>query len=411
MRILFINTGPWGTGSFTIIKGLAKALLKQGHDVKIFFPDSKHASKDNDEYYRHPSLYNIWTFPIKNKHTVIPTFPLMISDPHPRNPDAIYFKNLTDAQMELYLTTLRLKLTQVIKEFKPNIIESHHIWYASWVLNQLGHDYIAVAHHSDQLGFRFDTRVREKAIIAAEGATFILTASEAIKREILKLYHVNENKIIVASNGYDDEVFTKHAVNREKLLEHLGLHIDKDAPIINFAGKLSRTKGVDVIFQANKLLDPKMNIQTIVMGCGNLDAILKKLDPASYDLKNIHFVGHVTPEIVADIHNISKLSIMPSRSEGFGLACLEAMGCGLPMVVSKCPGPQKYAVGRLVDIGSAEQLADAIMAILKLPPDAYHHLCHEAQVAAKKIAWHQLIENHLKIYQLFLKKKKTKTKA
>lgn len=36
MRILFINTGPWGTGSFTVIKGLSKQLIKSGHQVKIF---------------------------------------------------------------------------------------------------------------------------------------------------------------------------------------------------------------------------------------------------------------------------------------------------------------------------------------------------------------------------------------
>ena len=38
MRILFVNTGPWGTGSFTVIKDLTKELLKFGHTVKILFP-------------------------------------------------------------------------------------------------------------------------------------------------------------------------------------------------------------------------------------------------------------------------------------------------------------------------------------------------------------------------------------
>lgn len=56
MKILFINTGPWGTGSFTLVKCLTKELMKLDHQVKIFFPDANVESIDKEEYYSNPEL-------------------------------------------------------------------------------------------------------------------------------------------------------------------------------------------------------------------------------------------------------------------------------------------------------------------------------------------------------------------
>ena len=54
MRILFTNTGPWGTGSATVVDTLSLELMRQGHEVKIFFPDCHFESMDMDKYYGNP---------------------------------------------------------------------------------------------------------------------------------------------------------------------------------------------------------------------------------------------------------------------------------------------------------------------------------------------------------------------
>jgi glycosyltransferase involved in cell wall biosynthesis len=406
MRILFINTGPWGTGSFTVIKGLTKELLKLGHEVKILFPDANFESIDKDEYYKHPELYYIWKFPIKNKTTTLPTFPLMITDPHPRSPNAITFKELTNEQFDLYEKELTRHIIHLIRSFKPDIIECHHIWCSSWVCCQLGVDYCVVAHHSDQLGFHYDQRMKVKALASAEAAKKIITVSESVKREVMRLYHVKESKILVTANGYDKDIFKIHKVNRESVLQQLGIKIPPDASIVSFAGKLSRTKGIDILLQANKLLDPKKNIHFIVTGAGDIEKACDKLDPDSYSLKNLHFVGHLVPEMLSDVQNICKLSIMPSRSEGFGISCLEAMGCGLPMVVTRCGGPEHFAVGKIISVGSAKELAAGIMEILNLSKNDYQKLSREALNAAMKFSWKSIAEEHLQVYEQMLADKK-----
>jgi glycosyltransferase involved in cell wall biosynthesis len=404
MRILFINTGPWGTGSFTSIKGLAKELIKLGHEVKISFPDANFESIDKDEYYSNTELYHIWQFPIKNQQIEIPTFPLMITDPHPRNPNAITFKSLSDQQIQAYEQALHTHIAELVNSFQPDIIECHHIWYSSWVASQMGLNYIVTAHHSDQLGFMFDERAQRKAIAGAQAAQKIIAISDFVKQEVMDLYHVDEKKIIVMENGYDKDIFFKKYLNKKVVLQNLGINISDDALIVNFAGKLSATKGFDILLQANRLLDPAMNIHFIVMGTGNLDELCHDLDPDSYSLKNVHFVGHQHPENVADIHNISLLSVMPSRSEGFGIAALEAMGCGIPVVATRSGGPEFFSVGRIIDIESPQQLADGIMEILKMPSDEYDVLCKQALATAEKLSMTAITQKHLALYRSILEK-------
>lgn len=402
MKILFINTGPWGTGSFTAIKGLAKQLLIQGHEVKIFFPDSNLKTDDRLEYYQYPALYHIWRFPISNDATSLKTFPLMLTEPHPRNPCPILFNKLTESQMRLYIKSLQKELQHLIHSFNPDIIECHHIWYASWVLSQMELDYILTAHHSDQMGFRIDPNVQPYAIEGAQAAKIIFAISKSVKKEVMALYNIDESKIIISGNSYDETIFQKKIANKQEICDKHGLTIEPNATIINFAGKLSFNKGVDILLKANKLLDPALNIHFILMGAGEIDPLLAQLDDDSYSLDNIHFIGHQPPKNVAEIHNISKISLIPSRSEGFGVSCLEAMACGLPVVVTKSGGPENFAVGKIIKKNSPDKLAEAITYLLKLPAPAYYQLSRKALKAAKQFSASNIAQQHIQVYESIL---------
>ena len=103
MKILLTNTSSWGTGSTTAVEGIARELMQQGHQVKVFFPDCQFESLDMDKYYGDPGMYHIWKFPVKKSGTELYTFPLIISNPHPRNfMHAWTFKLMTEAQLRLY---------------------------------------------------------------------------------------------------------------------------------------------------------------------------------------------------------------------------------------------------------------------------------------------------------------------
>ena len=400
MRVLFTNTGPWGTGSATVVNGVMNELIRKGHEVRVIFPDSGFESPDFNRYYENPDRFSILKFPVTYNGEHLYTFPLIITDPHPRNfRHAWTFRDLSQSQLQAYMDYYGELTEKVIREFQPDVIECQHIWVMDYVLGKKGHKYISVAHHSDQLGFRYDRRMRRYARRAARHASCIIAISESVKEEVLELYPVDPERVAVLPNGYDQRVFYRDEVDRLELLARFGLERYQNTPIITFAGKISKTKGIDYLLRANRIIQKQREAAIVVFGAGDLEDVLSGGSPDAYEMKNVVMMGHKTPEVLAAFHNIAKLSVLPSRSEGFGIAALEAMGCGLPMVASRTGGLGKLVVGGLVAIGDYREIARQALRILALPERAYQKLCDQAYRRAHEYSWKKIVKKRLKIYQ------------
>ena len=403
MKILITNTGPWGTGSFTVAEAITKEFLKMGHEVKLFFPDSEFPSKDLNHYYDRREIFEIWKLPLERNGVRLDSFPLIIPDPHPRNPQGTTCLELSKKQLDLYFDEFERRIVKVIDEFKPDIIECQHIWVFDCVLKKLGYSYITVAHHSDQMGFKYDPRMRPLVTDAAASAEYIFAISKMVKDEVVSLYGVDESKVVIFDNGYDKECFYPFHVEKKQLFKELELDIPDDAYLVSFAGKISLTKGIDTLLQANKILE-KENIHFFVMGSGKLEKALKNIPKSSYSMKNVHLLDHCLPTTVAQIHNISDITAMPSRTEGFGISCLEAMGCGLPSIVTRSGGPENYAVGKVINKENPKELAEAILALKALPQKEYLELSKQALNTALRFSWTSIAEKRLKYYQKMIEK-------
>lgn len=406
MKILITNTGPWGTGSFTVAKGVMEELLALNHEVKIFFPDTKLPSPDLAYYYDNPELFEIWQFPIKNSQTHLSTFPLIIPDPHPRNTHRRTFLQLTEAEKQLYFQDFEKRIVKLIDEFQPDIIECQHIWAFDHIIEKLGHPFICVAHHSDQLGFSYDHKMQPLALKSAKKAEYIFAISEYVKKEVLTLYGVEKDKVIVIGNGYDKKVFKKQKVNKAALFKKLGLNIPQNAHLVSFAGKISRTKGIDILLQANKLIPAQENIHFLILGAGDINEVLEEATEESKKLcsfERVHFLGHQPSQILSQIHNISTISTLPSRSEGFGIACLEAMACGLPVVVTRTGHLEKYAVGEIISSESPQELARAIVKLVNLSSKKYRALSKKALAKAQEFSWSEITKKRLQYYSKVIK--------
>ncbi len=400
MRVLFTNTGPWGTGSATVVNGVMNELIRRGHEARVIFPDSGFESPDFDRYYDHPDRFCILKFPATHNGEQLYTFPLIITDPHPRNfPRAWTFKDLSPSQLRAYMEYYGELTDRVIREYQPDVIECQHIWIMDYVLGKKGYNYISVAHHSDQLGFRYDRRMRKYARWAASHASCIFAISESVREEVLALYPVDPDRVVVLPNGYDQAVFRRDEVDRGELLARYGLQRYLSTPIITFAGKISRTKGIDYLLRANRIIQKQSEAAIVVFGAGDLEDVMSGIPAHAYGMTNVIMMGHQTPEVLAAFHNIAKLSVLPSRSEGFGIAALEAMGCGIPMVATRTGGLANLVVGGLVPIGDYRELARQILRILNLPEREHQKLCDQAYRRAHEYSWKKIVKRRLKIYQ------------
>lgn len=404
MKILITNTGPWGTGSFTVARAIMEELVDLGHEVKVFFPDMGLPCQDLEYYHSKRDVYEIWQFPIQEGRIRLDTFPLIIPDPHPRNPKGRTFLQLKDLEYKLYLDDFERKIQKLIEDFQPDIIECQHIWAFDHIIKKLNYPYICVAHHSDQLGFRYDKRMRPTAIESAKNAEYIFSISNFVKKEVISLYGVKEKKVIVLPNGYDKKVFKVFKSDRKKVLKDLGLRIPDDAIIMTFAGKISRTKGIDILLQANRLIDPNKKIHFIIFGSGDIENVVSKEEKELCCFDRVHFLGHQPAKILAKVHNIAKICVMPSRSEGFGIACLESMACGLPVIVTKIGGVDEYAIGKVINSGSFEELAESIVEMVNLSDHEYKMLSNKALRAANRFSWKTITAKRVTYYKELLRK-------
>lgn len=399
MKILFTNTGPWGTGSATVVDGVMKSLMKKGHRVHVIFPDSGFESDDMAQYYDQPEKFSILKFPVTYNGEPLYTFPLIITDPHPRNFNHAWtFKDLTQSQMDAYIGYFQELTEKVIAEFRPDIIECQHIWIMDHVIKKLGYDYISVAHHSDQLGFRYDKRMRPYAIGAANDAAHILAISDSVKAEVIDLYSVDQEEITVLPNGYDQDHFSPRKIDKTALLKEYGLLQYKDLPIITFAGKISRTKGIDYLLMANKILQQEKEVLLLIFGAGRFEDVFGCELDDQVSFKNVVALGQQSAEVLASFHNIAHLSVMPSRSEGFGISALEAMGCAIPVVASNSGGLKDFVVGSLSSIGDFNDIAHQIIKILEMPEYEYRKLCDASLGRARQYSWDRIVDQRLEIY-------------
>lgn len=403
MRVLFTNTGPWGTGSATVVEGVMNSLIKKGHQAHVIFPDSGFESDDMQQYYDQPDKFSILEFPATYNDEPLYTFPLIITDPHPRNhKEAWTFKELTQSQMDAYIGYFQELAEKVIAEFRPDVIECQHIWIMDHVIKNLGYEYVSVAHHSDQLGFRYDERMRPYAIGAAQDAAHIIAISDSVKQEVIDLYSVDAEEVTVLPNGYDKNYFRPREIDKNALLKKFDLLQYKDLPIITFAGKISRTKGVDYLLMANKIIQEQKDVLVLIFGAGRFDEVFGKELEDQVSFKNVVHMGHQSAEVLSSFHNIARLSVMPSRSEGFGISALEAMGCAIPVVASKSGGLKDFVVGSLSAIGDYIDIADQIINFIDMPECEYKKVCNKSLKKAREYSWDEIVDQRLEIYNTVL---------
>ena len=135
------------------------------------------------------------------------------------------------------------------------------------------------------------------------------------------------------------------------------LGLSKDAFLVGAVGRLHQSKGMDVLISAFRISSPP-DAALVILGEGPQLSKLKKLRAGD---KRIHLLGYrenVTP-VLADLN----LFISPSREESFGLAILEAMSVGLPIIATSTEGPREIQLNQpiaLVEPGSVAALTRAI---------------------------------------------------
>jgi|SRR6185312_7355700 len=192
---------------------------------------------------------------------------------------------------------------------------------------------------------------------AVSKASAVITVSAALKNQMIKV-GLN-NTYYVIPNIVDIETFnisTKPA--REQIRFIHTSSPDNDRKNI---GGIIRAFKIFTEMQSNASL-------TLVVGNGPEVEKLKQL-ATSLGLKDsVQFVDWKPKNELAELMHNSTAFILFSSIETQGVVLLEAMCCGIPVISSRCGGPEEYINaknGLLVDVGNEKQLAEAMQQIVK----------------------------------------------
>ena len=108
---------------------------------------------------------------------------------------------------------------------------------------------------------------------------------------------------------------------------------------IIFVGRLIKEKNLSLLIKTVNLVKKRLpNINCLIIGDGPEKESLKRLVQELDLVENVHFKGYVEDDIeVLSCMKSSKVFVLPSLREGFGIVAVEANACGLPVITVKHP--------------------------------------------------------------------------
>jgi glycosyltransferase involved in cell wall biosynthesis len=279
-----------------------------------------------------------------------------------------------------------------------DLIHAHFTWPSAYVAHKLkekiGVPTVVTAHGYDIYEMPFTNGFwKQKVEEVLNSADHIITVSRSNLECFSKLQI--HSPITLIQNGYDDALF--YPQNPVDCRKKLGVPLDKQ--ILLTVGNLTEVKGHSYLIQAMEILkDDNPDLLCFIIGKGMLKS---QLESQIRELGLEHQVVLCGGKAHHDIPlwvNACDLFVFPSLRESFGIAQVEAMGCGKPVVATRNGGSEdvitsdKY--GYLCIPGNSEELAKNIVQALN---GNWDH--KEIHAHAENYSW-KIVENELKnIYQ------------
>jgi glycosyltransferase involved in cell wall biosynthesis len=219
--------------------------------------------------------------------------------------------------------------------------------------------------------------------------SLIVCISEGVKESMANWNPVIKNRLVTIPNGIDLEQFC-----RIRRIER-----STGCPIVISVGRLHAKKNYEASIKACALLKD-LNFEYRICGDGPDEQKLKQLI-RELGLRNKVKLMGFQPNVAMHLSQ-SNIFLMSSRWEGFGLAAVEAMACGLPVVVSDVPGVKEVVGisgkgGFLVDPQDPPTIAEKLR-ILLLNPELRATMGGYNRLEAERYSIKRTADSYLELY-------------
>jgi glycosyltransferase involved in cell wall biosynthesis len=233
----------------------------------------------------------------------------------------------------------------------------------------------------------------------------IISVSESTKRDTIQHLGVPEDKITVVYEAANP-IF--RPMDRAEAQQQVRNRHGVDGPFILFVSTIEPRKNVPTLLRAMWQLKEcyKEDVRLVLAGGKGwlFEDAFAVVDELNLDGR-VHFVGRVPSEDLLHLYNAAEMLAHPAFYEGFGLPPLEAMACGLPVVVSDVASLPEVVgdAGLLIDPHDADELTVAMWRVLN-SGDMRQEMQKKGLVQAERFSWERAARETQKIYQLAYEK-------
>ncbi|MBW4636542.1 MAG: glycosyltransferase family 4 protein [Iphinoe sp. HA4291-MV1] len=231
---------------------------------------------------------------------------------------------------------------------KPDVINLHFALYSFPILDLLPkgvpiifnfHGPWAFESQEEREGRKLSVLLKAKLV---EQRTYnrcdrFIVLSKAFGNILHKQYQIPWNKIHIIPGGVD---VTRFQPNLSPALARAKLGWSQDRPILFTSRRLVNRVGLDKLLEALAIMKPRIpDIMLAIAGRGPLQATLQQQATELGLHHHVKFLGFIPDGQLPVAYQAANLSIMPSQSfEGFGLAIVESLACGTPVVCTPVGG-------------------------------------------------------------------------
>lgn len=365
MKILCINYEypPIGGGGASACKGLAEALVQQGHEVDLVTSGMKNLPE-----YEEVNGVHVYRVKCIRRHKHFATTPELVSQVWPSYKKAV----------------------ELIKKKEYDINHTHFIvpsGLVSYLIKRkTGLPYVITAHGSDVAGYNPDRFSLMHVLIdplwrmIVKNSSGITTPSSFLKNLIHKNIDI---PVDVIPNGIDLE--TMHGMKKENR--------------ILVVTRMFERKGVQFLLEA--LHGMQTDWEVWIVGDGPYLPVLKEL--AKNLGVSVKFLGHIPNDQVFQLYLESKIYVFPSTVENFPVVLLEAMAAGCAVITTTAPGCAEVVGDAAIKVepGKSEPLRQALITLLnnELEIEKMAKLGHEQ---VKKFSWPKVASEFESYYEVVL---------
>jgi len=266
-----------------------------------------------------------------------------------------------------YMIALASKISEVAKWADLDLIHVHYAiphavsaLLARQLLKERRLPIMTTLHGTDITVVGHEPQFFDITKYSIEESDLITTVSRSLKEETQRLFEVSR-PIEVIYNFIDPQEYRRLDVTglRESYArpgEKILIHISNFRPV-------KRIRDVVDVFA---IINSKMPCRLLLVGDGpEAPSVHRQVETLGLTSK-VCFLGK--QERVVELLSVSDLCLLPSEKESFGLAALEAMACGVPVIASRAGGLPEVIVegktGYLLPVGDVQAMADKALRVL-----------------------------------------------